>query len=177
MGGYCAAFNHATQSGVFPRPSSKVPLPILQRPNQVTSLLSFRVPLCIPKRRMKSARSKSEGRNIKPSSPLFLTLLPSFLRDWGRKRRARAISPQKEDKNLPRMPRGNSNNRIRDSWRARARFFGGLFEKGGLIWGVRNNTTGVKILGIPAAIQSLPWREWSEEARGEGSAWSDAPIF
>ena len=38
---------------------------------------------------------------------------------------------------------------------------------GGLIWGVRNNTTGVKILGIPAAIQSLSWRE---RGRGRGGA-------
>ena len=64
---------------------------------------------------------RDQRRNIKPS-PLSLTspasLLPSFLRDC-RESGARAISLQKggkkRKKNL-RMPRVNSNNRIRDSF-------------------------------------------------------------
>ena len=155
-----------------PVPPQKFPFPILQRPNQVTSLLSPLVPLCIPKRRMKSARSKSEGRNIKPSSPLSLTLLPSFLRDWGRKRRARAISPQKEDKNLPRMPRGNSNNRIRDSWRGHASLAASLRK--GTHLGREEQHHGCENSRDSGSDSKFAMKRVE---RGEGSAWSDAPIF
>ena len=160
-----AASNHATQSEESPFPPQKVPLsPLFPRffKDRTKSL----VPLCIPKRRISSARSKTEYETISVILDVAAaaSLLPSFLRDCRGERGARAISLQK-------------GNRICREYRALIQTIGSEIlsagtlpslslsvssaaslssRREGLIWGVRNNTTGVKILGIPAAIQSLP---------------------
>ena len=167
-----AAFNHATLS--VPSPAKRSSLPAGSSKTKSPSLAPFRFHFAFQKGEL-SRRYQRRRRNIEPSLSPFST---SFVADsdiisarlWAE--HARFTS--KRERNLPRIPRVNSNNRIKSLAAAAARFAAPLRSFLGRIWGARNNTTGVKILGIPRAPADSKFA--TERKRGEGG-WSDAPIF